>query len=273
QANPELIQAFQAVAAGGSGNSGLTANKPFGTSIMGENLHRESPSNAESEEPKKETAGPSDKQGDVKENGVVTGREDKAPAGLGTVSTTLTSKLPSTSSSNSKASLLPSTTGKKFYGGIGILPSKRGRSHFHVANVATEATPTEKAQRVAAKGNQRPVYPFAAIVGQDEMKLCLLLNVIDPKIGGVTIMGDRRTGKSTTVRSLVDLLPEIKIADAEIHKSTYNSIMKSDIDIITDLYGNFVLNTMFPGITDRKSREIIALAPSRMIIKVAAPPK
>ncbi|KAF9624435.1 hypothetical protein IFM89_011443 [Coptis chinensis] len=53
-------------------------------------------------------------------------------------------RLPSTSS-NSKASLLPSTTGKKFYGGIGILPSKKGRSHFHVDNVPTEATPTEKA--------------------------------------------------------------------------------------------------------------------------------
>ncbi|KAF5191167.1 Magnesium-chelatase subunit chli [Thalictrum thalictroides] len=120
---------------------------------------------------------------------------------------------PSSSSSTPKAYLLPSlssSSGKKFYGGIGI-PIKKGRSHFHVSNVATEASPTEKAQRVAAKGNQRPVYPFAAIVGQDEMKLCLLLNVIDPKIGGVMIMGDRGTGKSTTVRSLVDLLPEIKV--------------------------------------------------------------
>jgi magnesium chelatase subunit I len=63
-----------------------------------------------------------------------------------------------------------------------------------------------------AKESQRPVYPFSAIVGQDEMKLCLLLNVIDPKIGGVMIMGDRGTGKSTTVRSLIDLLPEIRVA-------------------------------------------------------------
>ena len=39
------------------------------------------------------------------------------------------------------------------------------------------------------------------------MKLALLLNIIDPKIGGVMIMGDRGTGKSTIVRSLVDLLP------------------------------------------------------------------
>lgn len=56
----------------------------------------------------------------------------------------------------------------------------------------------------------RPVFPFTAIVGQEEMKLALLLNVIDPKIGGVMIMGDRGTGKSTTVRALVDLLPTIK---------------------------------------------------------------
>ena len=58
---------------------------------------------------------------------------------------------------------------------------------------------------------ERPVFPFTAIVGQEEMKLALLLNVIDPKIGGVMIMGDRGTGKSTTVRALVDLLPEIKV--------------------------------------------------------------
>lgn len=57
----------------------------------------------------------------------------------------------------------------------------------------------------------RPIFPFTAIVGQEEMKLALILNVIDPKIGGVMIMGDRGTGKSTTVRALVDLLPEIKV--------------------------------------------------------------
>jgi len=57
----------------------------------------------------------------------------------------------------------------------------------------------------------RHVFPFTAIVGQEEMKLALILNVIDPKIGGVMIMGDRGTGKSTTVRALVDLLPEIEV--------------------------------------------------------------
>ncbi len=52
-------------------------------------------------------------------------------------------------------------------------------------------------------------YPFTAIVGQEEMKLCLLLNVIDPRIGGVMIMGHRGTGKSTAVRALADVLPKI----------------------------------------------------------------
>jgi len=54
-------------------------------------------------------------------------------------------------------------------------------------------------------------FPFAAIIGQEEMKLALQLNVIDPKIGGVMIMGDRGTGKSTTIRALADLLPDITI--------------------------------------------------------------
>ncbi|XP_020577279.1 magnesium-chelatase subunit ChlI, chloroplastic-like [Phalaenopsis equestris] len=90
--------------------------------------------------------------------------------------------------------------------------SRRGFRRLQVSCVAVpEVSSTTEVRKIAAKEVQRPVYPFAAIVGQDEMKLCLLLNVIDPKIGGVMIMGDRGTGKSTTVRSLVDLLPEIKV--------------------------------------------------------------
>ena len=61
------------------------------------------------------------------------------------------------------------------------------------------------------KINTRSSFPFTAIIGQEEMKLALILNVIDPLIGGVMIMGDRGTGKSTTVRALVDLLPEIQV--------------------------------------------------------------
>ena len=57
--------------------------------------------------------------------------------------------------------------------------------------------------------SQGQAYPFTAIVGQEDMKLALILNVIDPLIGGVLIMGHRGTGKSTAVRALADLLPEI----------------------------------------------------------------
>lgn len=63
----------------------------------------------------------------------------------------------------------------------------------------------------ASAHNRRQVFPFTAIVGQEEMKLALILNVIDPFIGGVMIMGDRGTGKSTTIRALADLLPEIEV--------------------------------------------------------------
>ena len=57
----------------------------------------------------------------------------------------------------------------------------------------------------------RPIFPFTAIIGQQEMKLALILNVIDPKIGGVMIMGDRGTGKSTTIRAMADVLPKITV--------------------------------------------------------------
>ncbi|WP_206202420.1 hypothetical protein [Thermodesulfobacterium sp. TA1] len=55
------------------------------------------------------------------------------------------------------------------------------------------------------------IFPFTAIVNQEEMKLALILNVIDPGIGGVLIMGEKGTAKSTTVRALADLLPEIEV--------------------------------------------------------------
>ncbi|MHA1310064.1 MAG: VWA domain-containing protein [Candidatus Helarchaeota archaeon] len=55
------------------------------------------------------------------------------------------------------------------------------------------------------------IFPFTAIIGQDLMKKALLINAIDPLIGGVLINGDKGTGKSTAVRALMDLLPKIKV--------------------------------------------------------------
>lgn len=57
------------------------------------------------------------------------------------------------------------------------------------------------------------VYPFTAIVGQERMKKALILNVINPKIGGVLIRGEKGTAKSTAVRALANLLPEIAVIE------------------------------------------------------------
>ncbi len=68
----------------------------------------------------------------------------------------------------------------------------------------------------------------------------------------------------------------IGMESAGIHETTYNSIMKCDVDIRKDLYANTVLsgnNTMFPGMADRIQKEISALAPPTMKIKVIAPPE
>ena len=77
----------------------------------------------------------------------------------------------------------------------------------------------------------RPVFPFTAIVGQEEMKLALILNVIDPKIGGVMIMGDRGTGKSTTIRGIADLLPQILVIENDPFNShpTDVELMSTDV--------------------------------------------
>ncbi len=68
-------------------------------------------------------------------------------------------------------------------------------------------------------------FPFSAIVGQEHMKLAMILTAIDPTIGGVLVFGDRGTGKSTAVRSLAALLPEISVID----KCPVNSEFAKDV--------------------------------------------
>ena len=58
----------------------------------------------------------------------------------------------------------------------------------------------------------RNILPFTAIVGQEKMKTALLLNAVNPKIGGVLIRGDKGTAKSTAVRALAEVLPEITVS-------------------------------------------------------------
>ena len=56
-------------------------------------------------------------------------------------------------------------------------------------------------------------FPFSALVGQDEMKLAILLTTVDASLGGVLVFGDRGTGKSTAVRALAALLPDMDVVD------------------------------------------------------------
>lgn len=57
----------------------------------------------------------------------------------------------------------------------------------------------------------RASFPFSAIVAQDQMKLALLISAVDPSVGGVLVLGDRGTGKSTAVRALAALLPPMDV--------------------------------------------------------------
>jgi magnesium chelatase subunit I len=65
-------------------------------------------------------------------------------------------------------------------------------------------------ETVQERAAERVCFPFAAIVGQDEMKQALLVSAVDPSVGGVMVFGDRGTGKSTAIRALAALLPPMR---------------------------------------------------------------
>src|SRR5689334_7772133 len=76
---------------------------------------------------------------------------------------------------------------------------------------------------------ERPIYPFSALVGQERLKRALVLNAINPRIGGVLIRGEKGTAKSTAVRGLARLLPSIDaVADDQYNSSPTNPALMAD---------------------------------------------
>ncbi|KZX15733.1 ATP-binding protein [Methanobrevibacter filiformis] len=74
---------------------------------------------------------------------------------------------------------------------------------------------------------KKAIFPFTAIVCQEDIKKALILNVINPSIGGVLIQGSRGTGKTTAVRSIANLLPEIEM----VENSPFNCEYKDNCTI------------------------------------------
>ena len=109
--------------------------------------------------------------------------------------------------------------------------SRRCHTTTGAHRAACETIPFINRRSPVSSPRKRRVFPFTAVIGQQEMKLALLLNVIDPRIGGVMIMGDRGTGKSTTIRALADLLPGIEVVAGDSYNSspTDPDLQSSDV--------------------------------------------
>jgi magnesium chelatase subunit D len=90
----------------------------------------------------------------------------------------------------------------------------------------------------------RFVFPFTAIVGQEKMKKALLLNAVNPRIGGVLIRGQKGTGKSTAVRALAELLPEIKV----VKDCPFNCNPDDPREMCDSCYSKYAMGEVLPWI-------------------------
>lgn len=79
--------------------------------------------------------------------------------------------------------------------------------------------------------NGKPeIYPFAAIVGQEAMKKGLLLNLVEPRLGGMLIRGEKGTAKSTAVRALADLMPGLRVVNLPVSATEDRVVGTLDIE-------------------------------------------
>lgn len=112
--------------------------------------------------------------------------------------------------------------------------SSRNRSNLaesRLLQILREASPARKviesAQRDMGIADKEP-FPFLALIGQEEMKLALILAVINPQIGGVLLIGARGTGKTTAVRSLIDLLPNMLVSLCPNNMGCNETLIETD---------------------------------------------
>jgi len=134
----------------------------------------------------------------------------------------------------SVVAISPLCCGRTFHGTAAVAKGKYRRSAHRFNRVSRQHKVSGQAvssESEVEENTARPVYPFTAIIGQEEMKFAALMNIIDPNIGGIMVMGDRGTGKSTTVRSLTDLLPFIEVVkdDPFMSSPTDPNLMSPDV--------------------------------------------
>lgn len=107
----------------------------------------------------------------------------------------------------------------RLYRSIRLNAWRTTQSNRSSSSVSATAEANEEVRIGEEESETVDTFPFTAVMNQDELKLALLLNVVDPRIGGCLALGDRGCGKSAAVRGLVELLPRIEV----VHNDDFNS--------------------------------------------------